>query len=77
MVLSDALRMTAVGVGIGILGAGLCGQLLRGFLFGVSAWDPQTVAIVAGLCTAVALGAAYSQARRASQVDPIVALRYE
>jgi putative ABC transport system permease protein len=77
MVLSQAGRMALVGVGIGVVaGAGLM-RLMSRLLFGVSTHDPITFSGVALLLILVALGACYLPARRASAVDPMVALRYE
>jgi predicted permease len=77
MVLSQAGKMAALGVGIGLLaGFGLT-RLMSSLLFGVSTHDPITFAAVAFVLIPVALAACYIPARRASSVDPTVALRYE
>jgi putative ABC transport system permease protein len=75
MVVRQGLILAAVGVGIGLLGGLAATRLLSGLLFGVSPTDPLTmVAVPLGLI-AVALLAAYLPARRATRVDPMVALR--
>jgi len=71
------LRTALAGVVIGIAAALLFTQLMRSLLFGVSAQDPLTFVSVAAVLTLVALFASYIPARRAMQVNPVAALRYE
>src|SRR5712671_5649346 len=77
MVLRQGARLALVGVVIGIAAALGLTPLMRSLLFGVTAQDPQTFAAVAVLLIAVALVACYIPARRATRIDPLVALRYE
>lgn len=77
LVLRDGARMTLVGIAIGLVLALALTQLMASMLFGVRPTDPITFAAVALFLSCVALLACYLPARRASRVDPIVALRYE
>jgi ABC-type antimicrobial peptide transport system permease subunit len=77
MVLGHGANMALIGVALGLLGALGLTRLMSGLLFGISATDPITFLVVACLLTLVALAACYIPARRATRVDPIVALRYE
>jgi predicted permease len=77
MVLRQAALLTGIGIVIGLAGTAAVTQLLTSMLFGVKASDPWTYATVVVLLAIVALAASYIPARRAMQVDPMVALRYE
>jgi predicted permease len=77
MVLKQGLLLAVIGVALGLVAAYGLTRLITGLLFGVSALDPITYAIVSGFLAAVALLASYLPARRASRVDPIEALRVE
>jgi len=77
MVLGQATATAAVGVVIGIAGAFALTRWMQSQLFGVSPTDPPTFVAVALLLILVSLAACYFPARRATRVDPLVALRYE
>jgi putative ABC transport system permease protein len=77
MVLGQGLRLAAAGVAIGLVCALGLTQLVGGLLFGVSARDPLTIVGVCGALIGVSLLACYIPARRAMNVDPMEALRYE
>jgi putative ABC transport system permease protein len=77
IVVGEGLRFALIGVAVGLAGGLVLARLLGSFLYGVSASDPLTFSGVALLLIAVSAAASFFPARRATRVDPIVALRYE
>jgi putative ABC transport system permease protein len=77
LVLSNGMRLTLLGISLGTAGAFALTRLMKGFLFHVTPTDPATFVEVALFLFLVALLASYIPARRATRVDPVVALRYE
>src|SRR5271155_4058301 len=77
MILGQGMRTILIGVAAGLAGALALTRTVASLLFGVTATDPLTFAAVILLLIAAALLACYSPARRATRVDPLVALRYE
>ena len=77
LVLKDGIKMAVAGVAIGLIAALGFTRLLSGMVYGVSTTDPLTFIVIAALLIIVALLACYLPARRATKVDPLVALRYE
>jgi predicted permease len=75
MVLLGGLRIAAAGLAIGVFGALALTRVLSGLLFGVSPRDPLTFVVVPGALLAVAVAACWIPARRAMQVEPVIALR--
>jgi predicted permease len=77
LVLGRGLPLTIGGIVIGLIGAFALTRFLSGFLFGVTATDPATFVVMSLLLGAIAILASYIPARRATRVDPLVALRAE
>src|ERR1043166_1631629 len=77
LVVRQGMALVIVGVVLGLLGSYALTRVMSTLLFGVTARDPITFVAVAGLLTLVAFVACYIPARRATKVDPLVALRYE
>jgi putative ABC transport system permease protein len=76
-IVGEGLRLALIGVAVGVVAALAVTRLLQSFLYGISAYDPLTFVGVAMLLTMVAAAASFFPARRATLVDPMVALRYE
>jgi len=77
LVLGQGMRLACTGAAIGLAVSLISSRLLRNQLFRVSSFDPLTFALMAAVLVGAALAASYIPARRATRVDPMVALRYE
>jgi putative ABC transport system permease protein len=71
------MKLIVTGIGVGLLGAFVLARWMKSLLFAVSASDPLTFVVITLLLMIVALFACWLPARRATKVDPLVALRYE
>jgi putative ABC transport system permease protein len=77
LIVRQGMGLVLVGLAVGAAGALALTRVMRSLLFDVKPWDPLTLASVSVLLAAVAFAASYIPARRATRVDPMIALRYE
>jgi putative ABC transport system permease protein len=77
LVLKQGMSLALIGVALGLIGSFALTRLIRGLLFGVTPTDATTFVAVAGVLAGVSLLACYFPARRATKVDPLVALRFD
>ena len=77
IVLRMGMRLLAIGIALGLVASFAVTRVIAAQLWGISPHDPLTLVFVIGVVVAAGLSACYLPARRATQVDPLIALRYE
>ena len=77
LVVGEGVTLTGIGLGLGLAGSVALGRLIQSLLYGTSALDPKVLATTTAVLGVSALLAAYVPARRATRVDPMIALRHE
>ncbi len=77
LVLTEGMMMALAGLALGLIGACFIGRAMQSMLYGVGTIDPFAFSLVALMLLTSAILACFIPARRASKVDPMVALRYE
>jgi putative ABC transport system permease protein len=77
LVLAGGGKLVGIGIALGLIAAALLGRFMSSLLLGISSTDPMTYGTVSALLILVAVCACLVPARRATKVDPMVALRYE
>jgi putative ABC transport system permease protein len=77
LIVGHGLALSLTGIAIGLIASFVLTRLMKGLLFGISATDPVTFVVISLLLTSIGLLASWVPARRATKVDPMVALRYE
>jgi len=77
MAIGEGMQLVAIGLAIGLIFAGALTRFVRSMLFDVSPFDPATFVVISATLAAVAFLACYLPARRATRVDPLIALREE
>jgi putative ABC transport system permease protein len=77
LILKQGLLLTGIGIALGLAGALALTRVMSGLLFGVGSTDPATFAAIVVLLTLVSLIACYLPARRATRIDPLIAMRYD
>jgi putative ABC transport system permease protein len=77
LIVRQGMALVLIGLAVGAAGALALTRVMASLLFDVKPWDPLTLTSVSMLLAAVAFAASYIPARRATRVDPMIALRYE